>query len=243
VRVVLDRAQLAEAEGRLAELDLGARRSVEAMLTLATAAPVAAERTLRLEFLASPREILGDGAGHVRGVRVERNELRPLPDGEVRARGTGAFFELEAGAVFRSVGYRGVPLPGLPFDDQAGIIPNLEGRILDGAPPIPGHYAVGWCRRGPTGVIGTNKSDAAAVVERMVADVATLPAAFEDRRTRESIDALLAGRDVRVTSFSDWAHLDAVEVATGKDRGKIREKFVSVEQMMNQLLARKAQGG
>lgn len=244
VRVVLDPAQLAPEAERLAELDLATRRGVEAMLALATAEPRAAERTLRLEFLASPAEVLGDERGHVRGLKVERTALQATTDGQVRAVGTGRFFELEVGAVFRSVGYRGVPLPGLPFDERAGVIPNLEGRILDGAPPIPGHYAVGWCRRGPTGVIGTNKSDAHGVVERMVADVPSLPAAFEDRRTREAVDALLASRDVRVTSFSDWAALDAVEIATGKDQGKIREKFVSVEQMMNHLLrARQGQGG
>ena len=245
VRVRLDPTQLAAEAARLPELDLGTRRSVEAMLALAGAEPGAAERTLRLEFLASPTEFLGDESGHLRAVRVERTDLRPTTDGQVKAVGTGRFFELEAGAVFRSVGYRGVPLPGLPFDERAGVIPNLEGRILDGAPPIPGHYAVGWCRRGPTGVIGTNKSDAHAVVERMVADVPALPAAFEDRRTRAAIDALLSSRDARVTTFADWATLDAVEIATGRGQGKIREKFVSVEQMMNHLLRARGepQGG
>jgi ferredoxin--NADP+ reductase len=236
VRVALEPSQLAPEAGRLAELDLATRRSVEAMLALAVAEPTPAERTLRLEFLASPAELLDDGRGHVRAVRVQRNELRALPDGDARAHGTGHFFELEAGAVFRSVGYRGVPLEGLPFDDTRGVIPNLEGRILDGAPAKGAHYAVGWCRRGPTGVIGTNKSDANAVAERMVADVPTLPGAFDDRRTHAAIDELLASRDARVTSFADWAKLDAVEIATGRERGKIREKFVSVEQMMNQLL-------
>jgi ferredoxin--NADP+ reductase len=234
VRVAIDPAALEGEARRLADLDAATRRSVEAMLAMARAEPpTEAERVLRLEFLASPVELLGDASGRVRAVKVERTELVAGQAGEPRAQGTGRFFELEAGAVFRSVGYRGVPLPGLPFDARAGILPNREGRIVDGASVLARHYAVGWCRRGPTGVIGTNKADANAVVERMVADV---PGLQTRRGPEEPLEELLASRDVRVTSFADWSTLDAVEIATGRSRGKIREKFASVEQMMNHLL-------
>ncbi len=250
VRVQLDLAQLEAAEPGLAELEPAARKNVEAMLAMARAprdpdAP-AAERTLRLEFLCSPVELLSDGHAHVRGVLVERNQLERAADGSVRAIGIGNFLELEAGLVFRSVGYLGVPLPGVPFDAKRGVLANRDGRIVDGERVVPGLYSVGWCRRGATGVIGTNKADAHAVAEKMVEDVAALarlaseapgaPGATPAARTHAAVDALLASRDVRVTTFADWSALDAVEIATGRGRGKIREKFTSVGQMMNHLL-------
>jgi ferredoxin--NADP+ reductase len=236
VRVVLDRALLEEELNGAHTFDAATKKSLEGMLAIASAEPKVAQRTLRLEFLASPTELLNDGRGHLRAVRIERNGLVQGADGERHATGTGQTFELEAGLVFRSVGYRGVPLEGLPFDNKSGVIPNKDGRVMDGDAVRPGHYAVGWCRRGATGVIGTNKQDANSLAERIIADVPTLPGVDAQHRTREAIDALLASRDVRVTTFRDWAKLDAVEISTGKDRGKVREKFVSVEQMMNHLL-------
>ena len=236
VRVSIDRRQL-EAEGpRLEELDPVAKKRVEYMLELAGAEPKPAARTLRLEFLASPVELLGDEHGHVRAVRVERNRLERTAAGELRAVGSGDAFEIEAGAVFRSVGYRGAPLDGVPFDPRAGVIDNRDGRVVDGGSVVTGQYAVGWCRRGAIGVIGTNKADAQEVAERMIEDVPRLRPADEARRARAAVDGLLSERDVRVTSFADWSALDAVEIASGRDRGKIREKFRSVDAMMNHLL-------
>jgi ferredoxin--NADP+ reductase len=243
VRVLLDLAQLEAEAARLAELPPAARKNVDGMLAIARAeharsqsdAPPA-DRTLRIDFLASPVELLGDGHAHVRGVLVERNQLERAADGSVRAYGIGNFFELAAGIVFRSVGYRGVPLPGVPFDGKLGVLANRDGRVVDGERVLPGQYTVGWCARGATGVIGTNKADAYAVADRVSEDVPTLVGAAPELRTHEAIDALLAGRDVRVTSFADWSALDAVEIASGRGRGKIREKFTSVGQMMNHLL-------
>jgi ferredoxin--NADP+ reductase len=237
VQVVLNRAQLEEVIAqRSPELDEATRRTIDGMLALAAPPDGKAERTLRLEFLASPVELLSNAAGRVRAVRVERTALTRDPDGEYRAVGTGSTFELQAGLVFRSVGYRGVPLDGVPFDAGAGVIANRDGRVLDQGQVRAGQYAVGWCRRGATGVIGTNKADANALVERMVADVPTLAPVAPERRTRAAIDHLLASRDVRVTTFADWGVLDEVEISTGRQRGKVREKFVSIEQMMNHLL-------
>lgn len=243
VRVLIEPAPLEAELGRLAQLPPAARKNIEGMLAIARASRAAdappADRTLRIEFLCSPVELLGDGHGHVRGVLVERNQLQRAADGSVRAIGIGNYFELEAGLVFRSVGYLGVPLPGVPFDAQRGVIANRDGRVVDEDRPVPGQYAVGWCRRGATGVIGTNKADATGVAELMIADVAALAAAAPvapESRTRAAIDELLASRDVRVTSFADWAALDAVEIDSGRGRGKIREKFTSVGQMMNHLL-------
>jgi ferredoxin--NADP+ reductase len=240
VRVQIDLAPLETELARSAPLTPAARKNLEGMLAMARAghAPDAppADRTLRIEFLCSPVELLGDARAHVRGVLVERNQLERAADGSVRAIGIGNFFELEAGIVFRSVGYVGVALPGVPFDAKLGVIANRDGRVVDGDRLVPGQYSVGWCRRGATGVIGTNKADATAVAELMVADVAALVPAAPESRTHAAVDALLANRDVFVTTFADWSALDAVEIASGRGRGKIREKFTSVGQMMNHLL-------
>ncbi len=231
--VRVDPAQLELDDAQLRLLDTAGRRNLELMRKVA-AHPREAPRTLRLEFLASPVELLDDGIGRVCGLRLERNELASA-DGS-RARGTGQFFELSAGLVFRSIGYFGSPLPGVAFDSKVGIIPNVEGRVTKtpGGEVVPHTYAVGWIRRSPTGVIGTNKADAQGVVGLMVEDVAKLPG-----RELVEIDTLLAGRGLAVTSFSEWAKLDALELAAGQEKGKVREKFVSVEEMMNELLRNK----
>lgn len=233
ISVRVDPAQLELDDAQLRLLDTAARRNLELMRSVA-ANPREAPRTLRIEFLASPVELLDDGIGRVCGLKLERNELVSA-DGS-KARGTGQFFELSAGLVFRSIGYFGTPLPGVPFDPKVGIIPNVAGRVTQsaGGEVVPNTYAVGWIRRSPTGVIGTNKADAQGVAELMVEDVARLPG-----RELTEIDTLLAKRGVAVTSFSEWAKLDELEVAAGKDKGKVREKFASVQDMMNELLRNK----
>jgi len=236
VSVTLDRAVVeAEAEG-LAELDGPARRNVQYMLELARQEPRESERRLKLQFLASPVEILGDERGRVRGVRVERTELSRGPK-RVEARGTGEHFEIETGIVFRSIGYLGLPLPGVPYDDKAGIIPNRDGRVTNGGDGaiLPGTYAVGWIRRGPIGVIGTNKADGQAVAELMVSDLPTVVPRSPEARTHQGVDALLAGRGVRVATYADWGVIDRLEVDQGAELGKVREKLSSVEQMLAAL--------
>lgn len=233
VRVTVDLGVVEADAARADALDADARKRVEVLLELARAAPKAAPRTLRIELLASPVEVLGREGQRVRAVRVERNEIVRDGGGAV-ARGTGRFFEIEAGIVLRSIGYRGVPIPGVPFDAKTGTIPNDEGRVRDGAARVPGTYAVGWVRRGPLGVIGTNKADAQAVAAKMIEDVAALAPAPD--RARGSIDALLASRGARPTTYADWAALDAHELDAGRAEGKVREKLATVEEMMNALL-------
>ena len=237
IGVKVDASELRLDAAQFAALDEHGRKNLELMRKLA-AEPKDAPRTLRLEFLASPVELHDDGGGRVCGVKVERNEL---VDGG-KAHGTGQFFELEAGLVFRSIGYFGEPIPGIPFDARTGIIPNLEGRVTKtaGGEVVPNCYAVGWIRRSPIGVIGTNKADGSAVAQRMVEDVAKLTK--REPRAAGELLALLAQREVHATSFSDWAKLDALEVAAGQDKGKVREKFASVASMMNALLST-ARGG
>ena len=144
------------------------RKNVEILGGYAGRIPAGKRRRIVLRFLVSPVEILG--TDRVEGIRICRNELHE-ENGRLRARATDATEELECGLVFRSIGYRGMPLPGLPFDERAGTIPNDGGHILVGEEPLLGEYVVGWIKRGPTGIIGTNKRDALETVSLVLADV------------------------------------------------------------------------
>ena len=218
------------------ELDPRCRKNVELMFATAKEGPRSRERVLKIELLASPVELQAGADGRMAKVRVEQNELVPSADG-MKAKGTGKLFEIEAGLLFRSVGYRGVALPELPFDERSGTIPNAEGRVTrgQGGEVLPGTYAVGWIRRGPTGVIGTNKADANSVVELMLEDVAKLSAGEPGARARAAIDSLFSSKQLRVVSYADWQKLDALELAGGKEQGKVREKLWSLDAMLAAL--------
>ena len=151
----------------------------------------------------------------------------------MRAVGTGATEVVECGLVLRSIGYRGVPLEGVPFDERRGVIPNDAGRVTEtpGGVPRPREYAVGWIKRGPTGIIGTNKPDAVETVQSMAADLPGLE--FEDVDPDPAAPVLLLERrGVRVVDFADWGRIDTAEVARGEAEGRPRCKFVRVEEML-----------
>jgi ferredoxin/flavodoxin---NADP+ reductase len=128
------------------------------------------------------------------------------------------------------VGYRGVPVPGLPFDERNGVIPNRAGRVLDGDVTLPGYYVAGWIKRGPSGVIGTNKPDGAETAASLLADVPVLTPSPEP--SVEPVVALLRSRGVRPVSFDDWHVIDRAEQERGKAKGKPREKFTRIEEML-----------
>jgi ferredoxin--NADP+ reductase len=130
--------------------------------------------------------------------------------------------------VFRSVGYRGIPIQGVPFDEKAGKIPNVEGRVA------AGEYVVGWAKRGPSGLIGTNRADSVATVNAMLADAKAGKFGAEPQfPTPEAVDRLLKERGLRYVSFAGWKTLDRIEVERGKKTGKIREKFTRVAEMLD----------
>ncbi|MBI2387966.1 MAG: FAD-dependent oxidoreductase [Elusimicrobia bacterium] len=190
------------------------------------------ERKVRLRFLVSPVELTGEN-GRVNALRLEKNELVDDGKGGVKAVGTGTFETIKVGLVLRSVGYRGIPIPGVPFDERSGHIPHADGRVVPetGKPALPGQYVVGWAKRGPSGLIGTNRADSVATVHSLLADVkaGAVPAAAD--ASLEATLRLLADKKVRALSFVDWQMLDALEKANGTKAGKIREKFTSVESM------------
>jgi hypothetical protein len=144
---------------------------------------------------------------------------------------TGKREVITCGIVFRSVGYHGVPLPGVPFDENAGTMPNVGGRVLDeNGAPIPGLYAAGWIKRGPTGVIGTNKHDAVETVAALLDDLPALPPpAHPDP---DDLARALAAHGVRPVDWTAWLRLDAEEIRLGQGRGAERVKVAELDAML-----------
>ncbi|HVU02212.1 MAG TPA: FAD-dependent oxidoreductase [Polyangiaceae bacterium] len=208
------------------------KRKLEFLAHLAEKEPKPGDKRVVLRFFASPVRLHGE-AGRVTGIEIERNQLVTDERGRTSARGTGVFETLPVGLVFRSVGYRGVPIPGLPFDDGAGIVPNADGRVLRNGHPWPNVYVAGWIKRGPSGVIGTNKSDAAHTVQKMLEDAPALDGTPE--KSGEGIVDVLRERGIHFVTYPDWKALDAIEVERGKASGKVREKLVRVPEMLGAL--------
>lgn len=203
------------------------KKTYPIMLEFSKRQKPAKQRRLHFWFLHSPVAI--EGGERVERIVLEKNELAGDPGG-LSARGTGETVELPCGLVFRSVGYRGVPIPDLPFDDRRGIVPNDKGRVLDRGTPLSGIYVVGWIKRGPSGVIGTNKPDSIETVDCVFEDLDALTPC--ERPDSHAVHALLVGRGVRVVDFQDWRRIDAAEVELGAAVGKPREKFTRVEEML-----------
>ena len=187
----------------------------------------AGRRRLHFDFLEGPTELIGKG--RLEGVALASNRLRGEPFAQT-AEATGESRVLPCGILFRSIGYRGVPIPGVPFDDGRGIFLHRDGRLVDGDDILPGLYAAGWIKRGPTGIIGTNKADAVATVKGLLADIPDMESGA--RAGGEGLQALLAERGVRWVSYGEWRKIDAAEVARGKARGKPREKFTTIKEML-----------
>jgi ferredoxin--NADP+ reductase len=182
-----------------------------------------ADRRLHLHFLNSPVEILGED--RVTGIRTERMEL--TGDGNVR--GTGEFVETEVQAVYRAIGYLGSPLADLPFDDERGVVPNSEGRVLDlDEEHVDGVYATGWIKRGPVGLIGHTKGDALETVTNLVADRESFTPATE--ADPAAFRSLLAERGVEYTTWEGWKRIEAKEEELGAERGRKRLKLLTREE-------------
>lgn len=185
------------------------------------------DHRIHLHFLEQPVEVLGTD-GRVTGLRTERTEL--TGDGGVR--GTGAMTDWDVQQVYRAVGYASSELPGLPFDHSAKVIPNTEGRVLDLAgEPLPGTYVTGWIKRGPVGLIGHTKSDAAQTVAHLLADAAERGATAVLREPGD-VDAFLSERGVDPLTYEHWENLDAHEIALGAAENRLRVKVGSREAMI-----------
>lgn len=221
----------------LAELerkpDRAARTKIELIKKASERVPSKSKKII-IRFLVSPTEIIAGEDNRVKSVKVVKNKLYRSDDGSLRPKPTDETEEIPADLVFRSVGYRGIPLPDVPFDNGSGVIPNEKGRVLDetGGKPIPGLYTTGWIKRGPTGVIGTNKTDSGETVSCMVEDIEGEDMLRPELTSAESIKELL---DEKHISYNEWLRVDSFEKKEGEKRGRPRVKVSRLEEILEIL--------
>lgn len=229
----LDRASSASIEG-----DTAMQKNLDYLRAYAEIGATGKPRRVHFRFLLSPVEIVGEN-GRIAAVKMEKNQLRTAAGGDITASGMGVFETIPANLVLRSVGYKGVALPGVPYDARRGIIPNDLGRVVEPATDkvVRGEYVVGWAKRGPTGVIGTNKPDAVDSINSMFEDLQKGKLAPCDDPNPNAILELLDGRSIRYVTGDEWRKIDAAEVAAGKAQGKPRVKFVQPGEMLAVLSA------
>ena len=226
-------------------VDTTARRNVEILRDYASREPQGRPKRIVLRFLLSPTELTADESGRLGAIELVRNELVADEEGRLRARATEEHETLQTGLVFRAIGYRGIALPDVPFDERTAVIPNEGGRVVDPdtGRPTPGEFVVGWIKRGPTGVIGTNKKDAQETVDAILSDLAPLldPAAsngsgvdphIPGQAAAEEVDELLRSRQPELVTYSGWEAIDRRERALGEQAGRPRVKLTRIEQLL-----------
>jgi ferredoxin--NADP+ reductase len=210
-----------------------ARKNMELLREFAGAEPRPGNRRrIRLRFLASPVEIRGDG--RVEALDLQRNRIERDEGGTLRARPTEDPVEtIECGLVLRSIGYQAVPLPDVPFDERRFVLPNEHGRVrdADSGQPLPGVYAVGWVKRGPTGILGTNKRDADETVRCLLEDLAEGRLPEPEEPGREAVDSLLADRDV--VTLEGWRAIERRELDRGREEQRPRVKLASRDELLD----------
>jgi ferredoxin--NADP+ reductase len=190
-------------------------------------------KRIALRFLASPTRVLGDE--RVEGIELVRNELQRAEDGSLRARPTGELTTLDTGLVLRAIGYRGRPLGDIPFDERRGVIANVDGRVLGPDDSLTGEYVVGWAKRGPSGVIGTNKKCAAGTTAALLEDLSAGRLQDRDAASRDSVAAFLRARQRDLVEFADWQAIDEHEQDLGRPAGRPRVKLARVDEMVGVL--------
>jgi ferredoxin--NADP+ reductase len=217
--------------------DRASKAKVEILQGYAIERSLTRPRRLYLRFLMSPVELYGDEGGNVVKMKLVRNTLVPTDAGSLAAKATDQFEEIEVGLVFRSVGYRGLPLPDVPFNDRWGVILNQTGRVLDPETKQPrtGEYCSGWIKRGPSGVVGTNKPDSVETVNCMLEDLQNGSILNPSQPDAASLQKLVCQRKPDCFSYADWRRLDQIELERGKAIGRPRLKFTSVEEMKKAL--------
>lgn len=208
-------------------------RNVEIMRQYAQRPLSGKPKRIYMRFLVSPVELTGET--RVESIRVVKNELYRMESGDLRPRPTQEYEEIPVGLVFRSVGYRGVKLPDVPFYEKWGIIPNRAGRVLtehEDGQLVRGNYVVGWIKRGPSGIIGTNKPDSVQTVERLLEDLDAEKLLNPANPSRAALESLLDARGIRYVTYAGWQAIDAAEQARGAEAGRPRVKFSRVEDML-----------
>ena len=228
-----DETQLDDLSAASIADDRVSKLKVEILQSYAAERPLNKPRRLNLRFLVSPTELFGDEHGRVSKMKLVHNTLIASDAGTLRPKATDQFEEIEVGMVFRSVGYRGVPLPDVPFHDRWGVILNEKGRVLDpeSKQPVVGLYTSGWIKRGPSGVVGTNKPDSVETVTCMLEDFSTGSIVQPAHADAASAAQFIADHKPDYFTYADWKCLDQLELERGKACGRPRVKFTSVEEM------------
>lgn len=220
--------------------DKVASKNVEILKGFAAQGDTGKPRKIIMRFCVSPVEIIG--TDKVEAIKIVKNELVPNDKGDLKAKPTDQFETIPVGLVFRSVGYKGQALPDVPFDDRSGTIPNNMGRVLT-APKtgeqVVGEYAVGWIKRGPSGIIGTNKPDSVETANSLLEDVRAGKVLAPATPDRAQLEALLKERNIQYVTFEDWHYLDTVEQERGEFRSAPRLKFSRVDEMLKAIKERK----
>jgi ferredoxin/flavodoxin---NADP+ reductase len=245
--VIVDPAELEAAlavSDREAEADITHRRNVEILREYAARPPAGHPKRVVLRFLLSPTALQPDSDGRLGSVELARNRLVQA-DSRLRAEPTGEHETIACGLVFRAIGYRAEPLPGVAFDERSGTIPHERGRVLDPdrSRPLAGEYVVGWVKRGPTGVIGTNKKDAQETVDSILADLAELASDrdgnSDGRRTHipasadgAGVEELLRERQPELVTYAGWESIDRHERSRGEPSGRPRVKLTRIDEML-----------
>lgn len=227
--IVVDPAdvELDEASAALAASDRAVGRNVDVIREWSTRELTGKSRRIHMRFFTKPHELIG--ADHVEKVVVERTRL----DDKGGAVGTGEFVELDANVVVRSVGYRGTPVDEVPFDSGRNVIPHVDGRVQREGETVPGLYVAGWIKRGPTGIIGTNKKDAHASVDSLLADHAAGALPEPSSPSAEAFDAFLADKGVTTVGTAGWRSIDQAERALGATRGRDRTTIHERQALLN----------
>jgi ferredoxin/flavodoxin---NADP+ reductase len=211
--------------------DATSERNVSVLRDYAQRTPKGKSKRVVLRFLLSPIELIGEEDG-VHRVVLARNALQAGLNGRLRAEPTGETETIEAGLVLRAIGYRGKPLPGVPFDERSATIPNDGGRVTGPGGVLPGEYAVGWIKRGPSGVIGTNKKDAQETVDALFADLATKTHLQPSDADPQTIERLLHERVPGLVTYEGWSEIDRHEQSLGKPHGRPRIKLTRIEELL-----------
>ena len=225
--VIVDPVDLEGAE----PTDTNSERNLEVLREYAARRPEGKPKRLVLRFLLSPVAILGED--HVEAIELVHNRLEPDASGTLRAVASDERETLDCGIVFRSVGYRGVTLPGVPFDDSRGTIRNDRGRVVDErGNTVAGVFAAGWIKRGPSGVIGTNKKDAAETVALLLEDAEAGLLGGPEGTAAEDVEGLLGTRGIACVTYAGWQAIDAAERAAGEPHGRPRTKLCSWDDLL-----------
>jgi ferredoxin--NADP+ reductase len=232
--IIIDPAELEldplSAEYLENDADITSRKNYEILSELAAKEPEGKSKRIVLRFLSSPIEIGGDG--RVERIVIGRNELHRDETGTIRPRDTGERETVQCGLVMRSIGYKGLALDGLPYDERRGVIPNERGRVMAEGKQLAGHYVAGWIKRGPTGVIGTNKKDAQDTVDALLEDHGEGNLPEVAGATPTALPDLLAERGTEYVTYPGWTAINAAEKAHGEPLGRPRVKFVSIDEML-----------